>query len=138
MKHLLSGTVLAAVLALAIPAWAQSPAAPDSRAVDALLARMAETPPAASEAAPTKAKARTAAHARASHRTQMKHATMRMHHPMHRMGGARMGMGPGDNDVADQLNHQEVQRMSDSSMPPAGYPTQQPGYAPPPPSYQGR
>jgi hypothetical protein len=166
MKHLLSGTVLAAVLAFAIPAWAQTPAAPDT-----------SNAPAASASAPTKAKAHTmrktaharvshrsqmkraamhrtqgrantmrkAAHARVSHRSQMKHAAMhrtqgrhyaaRMHHPMHRMSGARMG--PGDN-VANQLNRQELQRMSGSSMPPAGYPNQQPGNAPPPPGYQSR
>jgi len=78
----------------------------------------------------------------------MKHATMRghharfaaagMHHPMHRMRGAHRGMGPSDN-VAAQLNQQELQRMSGSSMAPAGYPAQQPGYnAPPPLGYQGR
>jgi len=57
---------------------------------------------------------------------------------MYRMGGHRRGTGPSDN-VASQLNGQELQRMSGGGMPPSGYMGQQPGYAPPAyPGYQGR
>jgi len=139
MKHVLSGTALAAVLALAAPAWAQSSTAPNSSNAPSAT----EAAPGGPQAAPKAHHPRSSRHMRMSHRVN--HAMMRrhqghqfaaqMHHPISRMSAHRIGRGPSDN-VAEQLNRQELERMSGSGMPPDNYPNQQPGYAPG--GYQGR
>ena len=91
MKHLLSGTAVAAVLVLAAPVWAQtrSPTAPSSPS----------TAPSASTAAPMEP---MGSHKMRSHRT-------RTGHKMVRHGASRRGTGPNDN-IANQLNAQELAR----------------------------
>jgi hypothetical protein len=133
MKHLLSGIAVAAVLALAVPASAQT--------------SPSHNEPTAGKASSVQSHApRKARHARVMHRKHMmKHAAMTRHHarlhaanmrPMHRMTTARLSRTPSDN-VANQLNRQELDRMSGGSMPAGNHPAQQPGYAPVP-GYQGQ
>jgi hypothetical protein len=102
MKHLLSGTAVAAVLVLAAPVWAQtrSPTAPSSPS----------TAPSASTAAPMEP---MGSHKMRSHRT-------RTGHKMVRHGASRRGTGPNDN-IANQLNAQELAR-SGGGMAPAPAP----------------
>ena len=96
MKHLLSGTALAAALVIAAPVWAQTPMTPSSRAP-------AATAPTAASEAPMA----TTAH----------HKRMRMHHhATARHGKTARGASPSDN-MANQLNAQELGRVGGSSPP---------------------
>jgi hypothetical protein len=97
MKHLLSGTALAAALALAAPVWAQTnaPMTPSSRAA-----------PSASAAAPM---APMASHRARPHRAGMAHRKTARH------GKARGGSA--SDSVANQLNAQEAAKAG-ATMPP--------------------
>ncbi len=119
MNTVLSGVALAAILALASPAWAQAPGAQPSQPEST----NASTP------AANKAQAAPGTHAgKISHKNNTHAAT----HPsakshraahagaMHRTTTARAGgSGPTDN-VANQLNRDEAQKLTGSSMPPMG------------------
>jgi hypothetical protein len=84
MKHLLTGVAMAAALAIAAPAWAQSSSAP-------------MTPPGGGAAKPGAAQPMAA---KPMHR--MYHHTTMHHH--------RYKMGEGD-QMTEQLNQQELQRI---------------------------
>ena len=119
MKTVMSGAALAAILALAMPAWAQG--------TDA---QQPNNPPNASAAMPHAKKAH-ATHAHKMSHKNMKHAAQGR--SMHRTTAAgRGGTGPTDN-VANQLNRQEAQRpMTGGSTPPMGNPNMAPMGAPNP------
>ena len=104
MKTVMSGAALAAILALAMPAWAQG--------TDA---QQPNNPPDASASMPHAKKAH-ATHARKISHKNMKHAAHAR--SMHGATTARRGgTGPTDN-VANQLNQQEAQRaMTGGSTP---------------------
>ena len=123
MKQLLSGTALATLLALSIPTWAQSPAlsqaAPDTHQHTPSMQQQpsAETPraaPPAGTAAEQSGERMPRRHMMRRH--EQRHSGGQMHQRMHRGGMARSGSDPSDN-VANQLNAQEAQRLSGSSMP---------------------
>jgi hypothetical protein len=101
MKHLLNGVAVVAALAIAAPVWAQTsaPMAPSSRAPAA--AAPAATAPTASAAAPAAPTAK-ARHKRVSH------------HKATRRG--MTGKASPDN-IANQLNAQELARVGSSSAP---------------------
>ena len=139
MNHLLSGTTFVAALAIAAPLWAQTPTTPNpagapSPSQTAPYAQPAPTQPRAPSAtapAPSSTtenatepmpkrhamhrghQGRQAAHTRSTHR--MRHAPL----------ASRGSRAPNDN-IANQLNSQELGRVSGSSAPPAGYAP--PGY----------
>jgi hypothetical protein len=134
MKFLVSAMALAVAVAFAVPAVAQVPAAPNANA------------PTASKADAAKPKAgkkagKKATHARAKAGMHKKHAMHAMKAPRHgRMktaqarpmrhaSAARLPRMASDN-VANQLNRQEMQRLSGSGMPQT-----QPGAQP---MYQGQ
>ena len=98
MKHLLNGVAIAAVLAIAAPAWAQAPMTPTSPSKAAPKAAAPATPAAGAPAAPMASKQR---HKRGSHR-------------MARRGGAP--------SMTDQLNREELARIQGGAppMPPQG------------------
>ena len=134
MNHLLSGTAFAAALAIAAPLWAQTPTTPNpagapSPSQTAPYAQPAPTQPRAPSAtapAPSSTtenatepvpkrhamhrghQGRYAAHTRSTHR--MRHAPL-----------ASRGSRAPDDNIANQLNSQELGRVSGSSAPPAGY-----------------
>jgi hypothetical protein len=113
MKTVMSGAVLAAILTLAMPAWAQAPGTQPSQEKSAQ-ASMPHTPTA------HKAK-RT--HARKTSQKNPHHAAMRHGH---RTTASRGGAGPTDN-VANQLNRAEAQRgMTGGSTPPMNNPNMAP------------
>ena len=117
MKTIMSGAALAAILALAMPAWAQAPATtpPQGKAAHASM-------PQAKKAPATK----TTLARKMSHKNTH-HAAMR-HGP--RTTASRGGTGPTDN-VANDLNRAEAQRaMSGGGMPPTGNPNMAPMGAP--------
>src|SRR5260221_13152358 len=93
MKHLLNGVAVVAALAIAAPVWAQTaaPMAPSPRA----------PAPAASAAAPA-APAAKARHKRVSHRKAMRRGMARKASP---------------DNIANQLNAQELARVGSSSAP---------------------
>jgi pyruvate dehydrogenase E2 component (dihydrolipoyllysine-residue acetyltransferase) len=104
MKHLLNGVAIAAVFALATPVFAQNaPMTPT-------------TPP---KAAPAPAAPAPKAPAPAPM------AKKPMHHMAHHM------TSPGD-QMTEQLNQQELARITGGGTPPAPAPA--PGAAPPPPA----
>ena len=111
MKTVISGAALAAILALAMPAWAQG--------TDA---QQPNNPPKASM---PHAKKAHATHAHKMSHKNMKHAAQGR--SMHRTtASGRGGTGPTDN-VANQLNRQEAQRpMTGGSTPPMGNPNMGP------------
>ena len=92
MKHLLTGVAMAAALAIAAPAWAQSNPAPAPM-----------TPPAAAPKAPATANPTTARGG--------KSVKAHMHHVVHRN---RMG---GGDQMTEQLNAQELQRIQSGGAP---------------------
>ena len=124
MNHLLSATALAAALAIAAPVWAQAPTNPNpagapSTSQAAPYTQERPTRPAApSAAAPAPYSTtenatepmpkRRAGHMRSVHR--MRHAPL----------ASRGSRAPTDN-IANQLNSQELSRLSGSSAPPTGY-----------------
>jgi hypothetical protein len=89
MNHLLSGTALAAALVIAAPVWAQTPMTPSSR-----------TPAATAPTAAPEAPMATKAH----HKRMHQHATAQR-------GKKARGASSSDN-MANQLNAQEVARNS--------------------------
>ncbi len=100
MKHLLNGVAIAALLAIAAPAWAQAPAP-------------AAPAPAAPAAAPTTA-APNAAAPMAPMAGKQRHKRM-MHHTMAKRGA-------GDN-ATDQLNREELARIQGAPASPPPPPT---------------
>ena len=94
MKHLLSGTALAAALVIAAPVWAQTPMTPPSR-----------TPAATAPTAAPEAPMATKAH----HKRMHQHATAQR-------GKKARGASSSDN-MANQLNAQELGRVGSSSSP---------------------
>jgi hypothetical protein len=116
MKTVMSGVALAAILALAMPAWADAPG--KSHRSDA------------------RGKGVSMSHAKQAHASRGSHARAMSHRNMHRSAmrqwnrpaTARMGEGasPTDN-VANQLNRAEAQRlMTGGSTPPMGGPNMGP------------
>jgi hypothetical protein len=89
MKHLLNGVAIAAALAIAVPAWAQAPAA-------APAAPAAAAPSAGAPMAPMAGKQR---HKRVMHRRMM----------------SKRG-GPAES-TTDQLNREELARLQGGGMP---------------------
>jgi hypothetical protein len=131
MKSLVSAIALATAMAFAAPAMAQAPAAPD-----------ANTPAVSKndDAKPDAAKPKVSK--RMAHRPmraiRVKHAALkgqrhgRMHaahmRPLVRHASAgHFSRRPGDN-VANQLNRQEMQRLSGGGMPEQGQFGGQPAY----------
>jgi len=97
MKHLLTGVAMAAALAIAAPVWAQStPMTPSSPPKPAASTPSSSTPM-ASKPMPKK--------------------------PMHHMASHKGGMMNQGDQMTEQLNQQELQRIqsgSPPSMPPSG------------------
>src|SRR5918998_2987942 len=121
MKQLLSGTTLAAVLALSLPAWAQLPPDMHQHAPSMQQQPSAARPQAAPSAgAPTGTTAEQGAEGmprrQMMRRHERRHSGGQMHQRMRRGSTARSGSEPSDN-VADQLNRQEAQRLSVGGMP---------------------
>lgn len=137
MKTVLSGVALAAILALAMPAWAQVTDAQQSTAPATGVSPTAGVP--ASQA--KKADATSGMHTRKTSHKNMKQTAKRhragQHYaaharPMHRTATARLGghsRTPTDN-VANQLNQAENQRLTGGSTPPMGNPNMPPMGAP--------
>ena len=180
MKHLLSGTALAAALAIATPAWAQtltttnpagtpsttapapytqsapssaSQTAPSSASQTAPSTTMQTAPSATSQTAASSAQQApaqpTSPSAFAPASSSMTEATTQpkakrhvMRHASHLRSSTHRSRhaplvirgGRGDN-IAAQLNRQELGRVSGSSMPPVRQGYSQPGQ---PPSSSGR
>jgi len=164
MNHLLSGMTFAAALAIAAPVWAQTPTTPNPTGAPSTTTAAPYTqsaPSATSQTAPyaqqtpTRPMAPSAAAPapystnenatepmpgrRAMHRTH--HERYAGHMRVHRMRHAPLvGQGsraPSDN-MANQLNREEMGRVSGSSTPPAGYASQgypQQGQPPAAPRY---
>ena len=120
MNHLLSATALAAALAIAAPVWAQAPTNPNPAGAPSTSQAAPYTqekptrPTAPSAAAPapystTENATEPMPKRRAGH--------MRMRHASPASRGSR---APTDN-IANQLNSQELSRLSGSSAPLAGY-----------------
>jgi len=99
MKHLLSGVAIAAALAVAAPAWAQTaaPMTPSSGAP-------AAAPPAAAAAPAAKARHKRVSHShkQMSHSKAMRRGTARRTSP---------------DNIANQLNAQELARVGGSAAP---------------------
>jgi len=108
MKYLLNGVAIAAALTIAAPVWAQTSTAPMTPSSPAA--------PAASTSAPMEP--------RASHRMRAHRRTRTSQHIVRRRGTARQG-GANDN-IADQLNAQELSRVGSST------PGMSPGMSPAP------
>lgn len=106
MKHLLNGVAIAAALTIAGPVWAQTTAAP--------MTPSSRAAPSTSTAAPMEPMAST------GHKMRM-HRTAR-HHTVMRRGTSRRGSA--DDNVANQLNAQELGRAGSSA------PARAPGMAP--------
>src|SRR5437660_5756744 len=102
MKHLLSGTALAAALVLAAPVWAQTsaPMTPSSRAAPSASAAAPMAPMASSRARP--------------------HRMRAAHHKTARHGKARGGSA--SDSVANQLNAQEAAKAPGGMAAPDAYP----------------
>jgi hypothetical protein len=120
MKHLLIGSAIAAALTYIAPAWAQAPTMPSDAAAST-------SEPSAQSGAPAAASRK--------HARRVRHPSA-AHQASGRTGRSarRAGSSPADN-MADQLNRQELQKSpSASSMPPAGVSAQgaPPQSAPPP------
>jgi hypothetical protein len=124
MKTVMSGAALMAILALAMPAWAQAPNAnpPQEKAAPAPMPQTTNAHTTKTHAAkPTRATKAT--HARKMSHRNTHHAAMR-HEP--RTTASRGSARPSDN-VANQLNRAEAQRvMSGGSTPPIGNPNMAP------------
>ncbi len=139
MNHLLTGTAFAAALAIAAPVWAQAPTNPNpagapspttaapytksapSTSQTAPYAQQAPEPPSAT--APTTTGDATAPMPKrhAMHQARRHAGHMRSGHRMrHAPLASRGSRAPSDN-IANQLNSQELGRVSGSSAPPAGY-----------------
>jgi hypothetical protein len=119
MKTVLSGVALSAILALAIPAWAQAPNTDASQPPST----QASTPQAKKAPAHQGMHARKVSH-RSSARTAMHHRAKGHYathaRSMHRTTTARLGGTAPTDNVANQLNRSEAQRLSGGSTPPTG------------------
>jgi hypothetical protein len=122
MKTVMSGAALAAILALAMPVWAADTSANPSPA------QPSAQPPAQT----------TMPHAKKGQAAPMRHARHGSHRAMHhasRTGAMRHhaarsgGSSPTDN-MANQLNRAEAQKLSGTSAPPSGTPNMAPMGAP--------
>src|SRR5216683_5530973 len=146
MNHLLSGTAFAAALAIAAPVWAQTPttpnpagapstttAAPYTQSAPSATSQTApyaqQTPtrpmaPSATAPAPYSTNENATEPMPGRHAKHRAHGHYAGHMRMHRMGHApsagRGSRAPSDN-MANQLNREELGRVSGSSTPPAGY-----------------
>jgi hypothetical protein len=130
MNTVLSGAALAAVLALASPALAQAPSAPPSQPGSTNAATQGANQTQADPGTnPGMTSHKNKTHAAAHHSAKKHHAAEA--HPMHRGTMARAGGGssPTDN-MANQLNQQEAQRLSGSSAPAMGSPNAAPNQSP--------
>jgi hypothetical protein len=107
MNYLLSATALAAALAIAAPVWAQAPTNPNPAGAPSTSAT-APAPYSTTENATEPMPKRHAGHMRSVHR--MRHAPL----------ASRGSRAPNDS-MANQLNSEELSRLSGSSAPPAGY-----------------
>jgi hypothetical protein len=144
MKHLLTGVAMAAALAIAAPVWAQqnAPMTPGgnnptsgSAGPFAPKAAPAPAPAPADNAAPAKPMAAHPMHRRSMH--HVSHGSSHVAHVSH-----RRGMGGGDR-TTEQLNAQELARITGGGMAPAPAPMAPGGnnptsgsagpFAPPPP-----
>jgi hypothetical protein len=125
MKTVLSGAALAAILALASPAWAQAPGAQPSQPgpTNAAMSNANQTQATpGTHAGKTSHKNKT--HTATHHSAKKQHAAHAR--SMHRTTAARAGgSGPTDN-VANQLNREEAQKQAGSSTPPMGNPNASP------------
>ena len=128
MKQLVSGPALLAVLALSMPAGAQAPATPSAPGT----AAPSQVAPSSSAPAGQPMQAAPGMHQHPADQGMPRRHKMggmrghgprqaqgQMHHRMHRGGMARKGSQTSDN-VADQLNAQEAQRLSGGTMPMQG------------------
>jgi hypothetical protein len=107
MKHLLTGVAMAAALAIAAPVWAQS----------------TPTAPAAPPAAPSKPMSSTPSSSTPMASKPMPMASKPMpKKPMHHMASHKGGMMSQGDQMTEQLNQQELQRIQSGSPPamPAG------------------
>jgi hypothetical protein len=112
MKYLLNGVAIAAALAFVAPAWAQPAAAP------------------AAPAAPAKAAPAPAKPMGAMGDMSMKKPMMKKHrHMAKKMGGDAM---------TEQLNQQELARITGGGAPMAPAPAPAPAFGSMPPSGQGQ
>jgi len=98
MKHLLNGVAIAAVLAIAAPAWAQAPMSPGAPAGAA--------PPAAAAAQPAAPKA-----AKQRHHRPVRHAAKG------KRGKVRTASG---DSMTEQLNREELARIGGGAPPMGG------------------
>jgi hypothetical protein len=139
MKTVLSGVALAAILALSMPAWAEGTDAQQSNAPTPSVSPTTGVSPKTGVSTPhaKKANATSGMHTRKTSHKNMKPTAKRhsagQHYaaharPMHRTATARLGgqtRSPTDN-VANQLNGAEAQRLSGGSTPPMGDPNMAP------------
>jgi cytoskeletal protein RodZ len=165
MKHLLSGTALAAALAIAAPVWAQTPTTPNPAGTPSTTAPAPYTqsapsttmqtapsatsqtaapsaqqapaqPTSPSASAPASSSTTAAATEPKAKRHVVRHAShMRSMHRVRHAPLARRGSRAPSDNIAAQLNRQELGRLSGSSMPAATQGYSQPGQ---PPSSSGR
>ena len=133
MNHLLSTTAFAAALAIAAPVWAQAPmnpypsGAPSTTQAAPYAQQSPARPPAASNALPAPEPMQGRHAARRAHRGRYAGHMRGMRHMRHVPLAGRGSSAPSDN-VANQLNRQELSNLSGSSTPSAGYAPQ--GYPP--------
>ena len=119
MNTVLSGAALAAILALASPAWAQAPSAQPSQPESTNASMPAANKVQAAPGTPAgKISHKNKTHAATHHGAKNHHAAQSR--PMHRTTTARAGGRSPTDNVADQLNQQEAQKLTGSSMPPMG------------------
>lgn len=128
MNHLLSATALAAALAIAAPVWAQAPTNPNpagapstSQAAPYAQERPTRpTAPSATAPAPYSGLGDTTENATEPmpkrHAGHMRSVRRMRHAPLASRGSRAL-----NDNIANQLNSQELSRLSGSSAPPAGY-----------------
>ena len=147
MNHLLSGTAFAAALAIAAPVWAQTPTTPNPAGAPSTMSQPApstsQTTAPRAQPAPTQPRAPSATAPAPNSTTENATEPMPKRHAMHQARHGRHAVhtrsthrmrhaplasrgsrAPNDN-IANQLNSQELGRVSGSSAPPAGYSPQQ-------------
>jgi hypothetical protein len=133
MNTVLSGAALAAILALANPAWAQAPSAQNSQPEPTPMTQakpasaampQAKKAPAAGGAHAAKTSQKNNTHAATHHSAKNHHAAHAR--PMHRTTTARTGSRRPTDNVANQLNREEAQKLTGSSTPPMGDPNMAP------------
>ena len=138
MNHLLTGTAFAAALAIAAPVGAQTPPTPRAPSTTTVAPSSTQSAPSTSQTAPsaqqapTQPRAPSAATENATAPMPKRHAMHQARHgrhaahtrSTHRMRHAplasRGSRAPNDN-IANQLNSQELSRLPGGSAPPAGY-----------------